>query len=286
MGGKSSSAPSTTTTKTEPWDQQKPYLLRGFEEAERLYNSSGPNYFPGSTIAPMSSQMEQALSMIENNARFNPLNKQAQQYFSDMAGGKWLDGNPYIDQIINSASSDVTRNYQDAVQPRIDAAAAKAGRYGSGSYALESAKAQDSLQRNLSDISSNTRYQNYATERQNQNLAAQLLPQLSNLDFQSAQRLSQVGEAREGYNQDQINADIDRFNFDQQNPYNKLLNYLSMIQGNYGSSATATNPYGSTRRNPITGAIGGAMSGAQLGSMFGPVGTGIGGIAGLFSGLF
>ena len=41
------------TTRTEPWEQQKPYLERGFEFTEDLYRGgkSNPAYYPGQTVA-------------------------------------------------------------------------------------------------------------------------------------------------------------------------------------------------------------------------------------------
>jgi len=41
------------TTRTEPWEQQKPYLEQGFKRAEDLYTSGKltPGYFGGSTLA-------------------------------------------------------------------------------------------------------------------------------------------------------------------------------------------------------------------------------------------
>ena len=46
--------PKTTqsgTTVNEPWAKQSPYLQYGFDEAARLYQQGGPQYYPGSTVA-------------------------------------------------------------------------------------------------------------------------------------------------------------------------------------------------------------------------------------------
>ena len=41
------------TTRTEPWEQQKPYLETGFKRAEDLYTSGKltPGYYGGGTLA-------------------------------------------------------------------------------------------------------------------------------------------------------------------------------------------------------------------------------------------
>ena len=41
------------TTRTEPWEQQKPYLERGFEFTQDLYRGGqlNPAYYGGQTVA-------------------------------------------------------------------------------------------------------------------------------------------------------------------------------------------------------------------------------------------
>ena len=40
-----------STSTTEPWEEQIPYLTSGFKEAQRLYNRGAPEYYPGETLA-------------------------------------------------------------------------------------------------------------------------------------------------------------------------------------------------------------------------------------------
>jgi len=52
-----------STSTTEPWEGQKPYLTGGFKEAKRLYNKGAPDYYPGETLAgfdPMQKAAQQA----------------------------------------------------------------------------------------------------------------------------------------------------------------------------------------------------------------------------------
>jgi hypothetical protein len=50
------------TTRTEPWEQQKPYLERGFEYTKDLYRSGAlnPAYYPGQTVAGFTPAQEAA----------------------------------------------------------------------------------------------------------------------------------------------------------------------------------------------------------------------------------
>ena len=96
------------------------------------------------------------------------------------ASGYYLNSNPYMAQMVQSAMDPVTRNYQTSVAPSLDAAASAAGRYGSGTQAGLTSTAQQNLGRSLSDLSGNLYGQQYARERQAQDAAAQNYGQLYN----------------------------------------------------------------------------------------------------------
>jgi hypothetical protein len=111
--------------------------------------------------------------------------------------------------------------------------------------------------------------------------AAMAAPTLAQQDYFDIGQLAAVGQAREAMAQDLINDQIARFNFYQQLPQNKLAQYLNFVQGNYGKTTTATQPYG---RSFLDGAttglgLGQAIPGA---GPWGPVlGAAIGGLLSL-----
>ena len=112
--------------------------------------------------------------------------------------------------------------------------------------------------------------------------AAALAPQMAQADYADAERLAGVGAAEEDYRQMKLEDEINRFNFMQNEPWDRLGRYSAFVQGgNWGG--TTTQP---VYRNRAAGAMGGALGGAALGSMFGgygaPIGAGIGGLLGLF----
>ena len=55
----------TVKTNSAPWEPQQSYLKKGLERAESLYNSPGPQYFPGSTVAGFSPTQTQAQNLGE-----------------------------------------------------------------------------------------------------------------------------------------------------------------------------------------------------------------------------
>ena len=109
------------------------------------------------------------------------------------ASGAYLNSNPYMAQMVQSAMDPVTRNYQTSVAPSIDAAASAAGRYGSGTQAGLASTAQQNLGRSLSDLSGNLYGQQYARERQLQDQAANQYGQLYNAGL--SQGMQGLGQA-------------------------------------------------------------------------------------------
>lgn len=61
MGG---SKDQKSTTKTEPWSGQQPYLKDLFAQAQGLYNQGPQQYYPGQTVAPFSPQTMLGMDMM------------------------------------------------------------------------------------------------------------------------------------------------------------------------------------------------------------------------------
>jgi hypothetical protein len=298
--GKSSGG-GTQTQKTEPWSGQQPFLNFGFNEAQRLYNQGGPDFYPNRTYVPFSQQTEQGLGMLQNratqgspvesamqnyvtNTMQNPGGGGTQDYLSSVMGGDYLNANPYLDGMFNSASRAVTERFNDSVLPGINAAFAGAGGSGSGIHRELALDASDELGQNLTDLASRIYGGNYANERGLQNQAAgmanqltgiqgdiqrgaaALAPTAANFDYNNIQQLLGVGGAVEGKAGDVLQDSMGRFNYMQQQPYNNLQNYMANIYGNVGSLGGTTTSQGSG--NPIAGAAGGALTAGALGGAF------------------
>ena len=92
--------------------------------------------------------------------------------------------------------------------------------------------------------------------------ALRLAPNVQNLD---AQQLAQVGGAREADAQAQLQADIDRFNFEQNVDDQRLANFLSLVKGGTVGSQSIQPVF----RNQALSALGGALGGSQLGQLAG-----------------
>jgi len=280
----------TTIEKTEPWAQQFPYLAgdpkKGipglFPEANRLYQSAGPLYYQGQTVADMSPEHAVALAAQAARAQNgSPLVAAGAAELAKTLGGSYLNANPHLQGAIDAASRGVTRNYQDAVAPGIDSAFSLAGRYGSGAHVAAHDTAEQNLAAQLGDIAGNLGYQGYTAERNNMLNALNAAPAYAQADYGDIAQLADVGRQREAMDQALINDQIARWNFQQQMPADKLAQYAQLIRGDFGGTQTTTAPYSSG-----AGILGGATSGAGAGAAFGPWGAGIGAILGGLLGAF
>ena len=254
----------------EPWATQQPYLTKGFERAESLYGQPGPSYFPGQTYAGFSPQTQTALTAAEQRATAgSPLMQQSQAELLKQAQGQYLspNTNPYLQGLYNQMAGDVTAGVQSEFS--------KAGRYGSGAN-------QAVLARELGNLSNQVYAPAYQQERQNMQNVLFQAPQLAQADYQDIGMMQQVGAQREGLQQAALGDAMQRYQYQQQLPYEKLRAYQAATGGSYGQTSETVEPM---RRNVAAGMLGGAATGAGMANMFGstnPYWAMAGGLLGAF----
>lgn len=303
MGKKGGGGSTTTVQKADPWAGQQPYLQDIFQQAQQLYNAGGmaPNYYPGQTVADQSQWTQNALQMQADRAQHgSPLIDNASNAMNNITTGQALqnnqglnvlnqlsqEDNPYVDELYNRANSQA--------QSAINGNFSSAGRYGSGAHAAASADAANNLANEMYSSLWDKRAdaaqaagQLYNTGIGQQVVAGQTGQQLANQAYTDAAALGQAGAAMDDYNQQKINADIDRYNYNQQQALLALQNYNNLIQGSYGGTTTTTGQQQTGGGSKLGNVAGGALSGASLGgSIGGPWGAAIGGVAGGLLGLF
>lgn len=248
MGGGGSNT-SSTIQKADPWVGVQPALGQGISEAQRLYGQGAPQYFPGQTYAPMSPWTQQAL---QNQAAMaqagGPGVSAANQNLQDTLTGKYLGSNPYLQGAVNSALGDV--------QSRVNAQFAGQN-YGSSAH-------EEWLGRQLADRALPIYAQDYANERNRQLAAASMAPSLEQAQYIAPAQLAQAGTAMQNFDQQAINEQIARYNYNTQAPWNMLDQYTRLITGqNLGgsTSGTSTSPY---YTNPLATGLGLGMGGLSM----------------------
>lgn len=251
-GGGSSGGGGTTTQKTEPWEGQKGFLSDIYNQAHGQYYKPGPSYFPGSTVTPFSGETEAALKLQTNRALAgNPAMNAANTELSKTLSGGYLspDSNPYLKGSVDQALGDV----RSMVGSQF-----KGNNFGSSAH-------QEWLNRKGIEAVAPIYAQNYQNERTNQMRGMMFAPQMAQADYADIGQLANVGAARESLAQEKIQDQINRWNYEQNLPYQKLGQYAGLVQsGNPGMSGTSTAP--GTYRNRTAGALGGAATGAALGA--------------------
>ena len=239
----------TITQTTAPSAFAQPFLEYGMQEAKDLYQSARPQYYPKSTVVGFSPETQMALSGYRSAAT---------------AGSPMI---PAVQQAVMQNLTGTNPLFQQALQPTIAAAlnpAQMSGRYGSG-YA----------QKAVAEAVAPLMYQA-------QQAAIQQAPAAREFGFADLQTMAQVGAAREAQEQAELAADIERFQFQEARPAQKLADYLTMVQG--GSGALGGRTITPQFRQPAAGFFGGALSGAALGADTG-FGAGYGGMLGGLAGL-
>jgi hypothetical protein len=250
MGGGGSQPAQTTQTvqKNEPWADQQPFLKFGFQEAQDLYNSDKPAFYSGQTFVDQSPETKAALDMTAQRAQAgSPSLNAAEQQTADTASGKYLgQGNPYYDQLVNTA--------QRSIAPGIESRYAQGGRYGSAGM-------REAVSRGVSDAVVPQLFADYGNERNRMQQASALSPTLAQAGYGDAAMLGQVGQQREAFGQQGLSEDIARYNYNQNLQSNKLAQFMNLVQGQYGgeSLSTATSP-GAPKADNTGAIIGGVAS--------------------------
>jgi hypothetical protein len=233
-GGSGGGGGGTTTSKTssELDPTVRPFVEYGLGEAKNLYQQAGPSYFPGQTYVGPSGQTTAALQAAQTRAMTgSPLTQAGQAQQLGTVQGQYLSaGNPYFTQALAGPTQQATQAYNDAIR-QAQSTASQAGRYGSGVSADIQNRAAQTLGTTLANKYGELAYGNYATERGLQNQAAVNAPQMAAADYADIQQLANVGKTAEGYQQTALQSDIDRYNYEQNLPYQKLSSYLGAAYG-------------------------------------------------------
>ena len=234
---------------------QAPFVEYGLGEAQRLYQSATPSYFPAQTFVGPSQQTQSGLTAMQNRAiEGNPLVPAAQQqYLSTIEGDMLGATNPYFQQRFKTASDAATQKYFDAMN-QINSQASMAGRYGSGAMGQLQDRATGQFTKSLTDTAGALAFDNFARERQNQLMAAQQAPALAQQDYADIGQLLQAGQIAEGYQQQALQDAINRFDFQQNIPQQNLQNFLSAAYGApLGGQTTTQIPSGGLAQGIGTG---------------------------------
>jgi hypothetical protein len=253
-----------TETRTLVNPTIEPYLTYGLQQASNLYGGGGPQYYTGETFVSPSQTTQAGVQALETRALAgNPLTGLAQQQLQGTLGGAYLGGNPFFQGAFAPAAQ-AAKSQFDTTLSDIASKSSLAGRYGSGAMGNLQNRATGQYAQALTNTAGQLAYQNYEQERARQQAAIGAAPALANADYQDINQLLQAGQLREGYQGQQLGADIQRFNFLQNQPQQNLQNYLSLVYGSPLGRVGSTTQSGSADTSTLQKVLGTAATAAGV----------------------
>ena len=244
----------TTTSSQEPSDFIKPYFQQAIDSAQDLYEGSSPNFFPNATYTDFAPETSTALNLTSARALAgNPLLNQSQTEASNILAGNYLNPstNPYskalYDQMAGDVMSDVNSQFTSA------------GRFGSGAN-------QEILTQELGQLANQVYGDQYNRERELMANTMATAPGLGEMDYNDIAKLQGVGVEKESLENAKLQDAINRFDYNETKPYNKLNQYLASLGASVPSNTLETSP---VFRNTGAGLLKGAGTGMNLASQLG-----------------
>ncbi|MCP1651699.1 hypothetical protein [Pseudomonas nitroreducens] len=260
MSGGGGGGKSTTTTEIPK--ELKPLATAYAGKAMDLANSPYQAY-GGQQVAGLSGYQNQAANMIANRASSgdstlngikNTMN--AALYTGKAATANPYSGsNPYLQQNIDAAMSDITRNYNDAVAPGLTTQMVNSGSFGNTGAQASTANALNDLTKNLANTTAGMRMQDYTNQ---QNLAEQyaqrndaamshmvdVAPTYANQAYTDAGQLMNAGQMYQNNNQQNLDAQYQNFLDSQNDPYKKLAAMAGVFGSGLGQQTTTKSSGG------------------------------------------
>ncbi len=252
MGGKNKDKQQTQTVSNLPPAYIQSAQKDALSQITPLFqNGAGPTS-PDTIYSPLSGMQQQGIEGVQGAVQ--QLTPQAIGQVSDTLGGKYLNANPYLDQLVGLVSDDAMAG--------VNATFGGAGRTGGGLH-------QQALATGLADASAAIRAPAYEAERARMMQAVPLAGQAINPLQQQIATGSILQQ--DAYNKSLADLAMENTPYSRVGEYADLINRVAAGAGT-NQTQTQTQP----GRSTAAGIAGGAMSG----STFGPWGAVIGGTLG------
>jgi hypothetical protein len=261
----------TVSQQTVPsWLQ--PALMSNISEGQQLNAGGGPQYYPGQQVASLTPLQTAGISQVGQLAQGPNASSTAQNQNMNIESGAYLNPstNPYLAGTLTTA--------EQGVQNPIESEFGSAGR-----NVVGSAPVQSSAMNQLANEIYGGAYQSGMSNMVNSQYAS---PSLDAGTYMPAQQELQTGAGVQQQNQNQIQALMNQYNYQQQLPEN-MLSWLSGITSGNGSPFSAGSSSTSGTNNPWLTGLGGATALGGLANesgLLGYLGSLGGGVGSLFAG--
>lgn len=269
----------TSTTVTSPWAKQQPYLLEGFDQA---YNNlqKPKQMFGGNMIADKTGADSAAEGYLTGYA-----GTLANQTGTNLNAANWALGpgnldvgnNQYVQGQMSANTNRLYQDFNDKTVPAIRSNFGQSGQIGGSRQGIAEGLAAQGVSRAAGDSNAQIMGTAYSNALDTYASALSQMPALMQAGTMPGQLLGQVGASQRGFEQDNIDENMARWNFNQNEADTRLAQYMSLISGNWGGTSTATAP---TQRTSLLGGMaGGALAGLPFGLPGMAIGAGLGAFA-------
>lgn len=255
----------TTVQDQSPWAGQQPYLKSLFSQAQQM-SGQPRNYYPGTSLGGQSAQtlegQQAGLGLVRGAGQ-----GASYDYLDQVLGGDFLnlESNPYLQQIGQQGAADITSNYQTAIAPGNYLGVY--GRSGSGAEQNQIGRGQGELGDALSGFYANLYGGQYGAERDRQNAALGMSSMLGGNRRADIQLGSQLGGQADARSQQVINDLMNRYNYQRDEPGQRLDDFGRRIMGGGVFPGTST----STTTSEGGGGFGGQEAAGLASSLMGMI---------------
>lgn len=236
-----------TTQRSEPLPEQYKRLRESiYPEADRLFRRE-LEFFPESTVGQRDPLSGQARQLTEGLGR-GGIKDDANAFLGNVLGGGFMGGrgqNPELDNRFQLMSDRISEQYQRITAPGTASRFAAAGRSGSGAHNAAVNLNEKNLGRALGETATNVYYGDYENRMRDRMQGLGLAPGVRGLEYGDLAATQGQAGIEENYLQRLVNDQINRFNFNQQEPESRLDRYQGRIISPQGmGTVTGTTPTG------------------------------------------
>lgn len=229
----------TTTQKTELDPMQQQALGSLIRKSEAQYQNP-VEFFPGQTLADQDPLIGRGQQQALGAA--GRIGNQTAATSSAIQDAMNVDvvGDPRTQALADAVTQPIQDQFSEQVLPSISSGASAAGAFGGTRQGLQEAAAGREFGRAMGETRANVFNDAYRTQLDQRLNAAGMLPMLNQQQLLPAQITQGVGEQRTMRDQQEIDADRERFEFQQFEPESRLDRFASRVAGvNLGGLTTA-----------------------------------------------
>ena len=232
-----------TTQSSEPWDAQKDYLTAGFKQAGDIYSKGPADYYSGPTLAgftPSEAAAQKGIAGYVTGPR-----AAGQQSYAEGALTRGLSGeidlskfNPMMEALGRQTKSQLT----GTILPGIRQSMVEYQPGGSSRGDLVQTQAIAGANQQMLNKAAEMYGGAYQGAQDRAIQWGSQYPSIMNAPLATYGALGQVGEQQRGMQQEAINRDMAKYQYNANKPQSQLANYMSMISGDYGGTTTQVAP--------------------------------------------